>query len=350
MARAQHSRQQYKLKGEDRSVVCDIILDDGDVVQLFGVFDGHGGPLAAEYAAATLPALIAERYARATERTRSARLRSACKAAFIQCDAQFTRANERGDGTTASIAILDGRELTAANVGDSSAVLYTPGGGAISIVTDHRVERCTAAEHKRVLEGGARLGRIKGPSGKAVGPMRLYPGGLMVTRSIGDSDSTPACIAEPAVLSLALPPAGGTIVLATDGVWDFIEEAHAARLVAASHAPKCGVGWLSRALLRTANQHNVMIDDATVLCVCVPPLAAELGGDEGGLSLSAKLKRSASAFFAKRRARASVGPEARARAGSETSDVSRDPTYDARLGRESDEALHVDEELIVVPS
>lgn len=218
--RVQHSRQEYVLKGEDTSCALDMELDDGAIVKFYGVFDGHGGPRAAQYCAANLATFVRDEFA-ACKGTRAERLKAACSAAFVACDKKFAATNPGfGDGTTASIVIIDGLELTAANVGDSTVMLYTTDGAEpVPLITDHRVKRRTEAEQKRVLAGGATIGRIKGPNGQPIGPERLYPGGLQVSRSIGDSDSTAACIAEPAVMSCTLPPIGGTIVLASDGVW-----------------------------------------------------------------------------------------------------------------------------------
>ena len=261
------ARQTYVLKGEDASCTCDLKLADGTTMRLYGVFDGHGGARAAQFAAENLPRLIHAHFTAARVGSRAERLRGACKAAFIECDKLFAAGSSFGDGTTASVVILDADELTSANVGDSTMMLFLPGGEAVILGMDHRVERRTEEEHQRVMAAGATIGRIKGVSGMPVGPLRLYPGGLTVTRSIGDSDSTSACIAEPAVATRTVPPTGFTVVLATDGVWDFIEMAHVKRLAIASRAPKCGPSWLSRAIMRTVNGKNLQIDDATVLCV-----------------------------------------------------------------------------------
>jgi len=52
------------------------------------------------------------------------------------------------------------------------------------------------------------------------GPLRAWPGGLAMSRAIGDADCSSWLIAEPHVRTVALPPGGCDIVLATDGVWD----------------------------------------------------------------------------------------------------------------------------------
>jgi len=289
--RTMSAKASYVVKGEDVSRTCSIELSAGVVVQFYAVLDGHGGARAARFAAEHLPTLIAAHYAQAAGETRSARLQAACKAAFVAVDQQFARLGPYSDGTTATCVIVDNDEVTVANVGDSAAVLYLPDGTAAMLSADHRVARRSPAEHDRIVAAGAQIGRIKGRDGNPIGPERIYPGGLSVSRSLGDSDSTAAAIAEPDVTTVTLPSAGGVIVLASDGVWDFVDGVHVARLTGLSRKPKCGVGWLSRALMRTVNQANMEIDDATLICIELkqPPLGDEV--ERAALTISAKVRK-----------------------------------------------------------
>lgn len=290
--RVQHARAQYTVKGEDMSRTCSIELSEGVVVQFYAILDGHGGPRAARFGAEHLPALIASHYAETDEREgRGLRLQAACKAAFISLDEQFAQSGPFTDGTTATCVIVDGEEVTVANVGDSAAVLYLPGDKSVTLSADHRVSRRSPAEHNRLVEAGAQIGRIKGRDGLPVGPERIYPGGLSVTRSIGDNDSTKAAIPEPDVVTITLPPCGGMIVLASDGVWDFVDGAHVERLAASSRKPKCGAGWLSRALMRTVNQANMEIDDATLICIELKKPGADDEIPKAPVSMGAKMKK-----------------------------------------------------------
>jgi serine/threonine protein phosphatase PrpC len=54
------------------------------------------------------------------------------------------------------------------------------------------------------------------------GPTRVYPGGLKLTRSIGNLKSCPATIPTPEVTVTELPREGARIVLATNGLWNAV--------------------------------------------------------------------------------------------------------------------------------
>lgn len=262
-----HAKAAYSIKGEDTSRVCLIELAKGHTVKYFGVFDGHGGAECAQFCADRLPDLIASHYGLAKGASSAERLSKACKTAFVAVDQQFTRTVAKTDGTTATIVVIDGDVATIANVGDSTAMMYGANGEVTMLSTDHRVERRTPEEHARLMLAGAQIGRIRGHHGQPVGPERVYPGGLCVTRSIGDSDSTAGAIAEPDVQTVQLPPGGAMLVIGTDGVWDFVDDAQVKRLVTSSRKQASPSGWLARSLLRVVRRRNDEIDDALVLCV-----------------------------------------------------------------------------------
>jgi len=315
-----HARAEFVVKGEDTSRSCTIELEPGAVVHFFGVFDGHGGPRAARYCCEHLPMLIAKHYATAPGASRAGRIRAACNSAFLETDELFRIASPTcGDGTTATCVIVDGDEVTTANVGDSTAILYAQD-GTIILSADHRVERRTPTEHDRLMKAGAAIGRIKGRNGLPVGPERIYPGGLGVSRSIGDRDSTPAAIPLPEVRTITLPASGGMIVIASDGVWDFVSKTHIEKLAQQSHKPRSGAAWLANAILRATTKTNLEIDDATILCVD----ARNDADDPPSMSLSEKMKSRARSIL-------SIGTRPRRNTA-----PNEDGSGDVRSFRESD--------------
>ena len=54
-----------------------------------------------------------------------------------------------------------------------------------------------------------------------VGPDRCWPGGLALSRSIGDFDGGKALICSPQVVQVQIPSEGVRLILCTDGVWDY---------------------------------------------------------------------------------------------------------------------------------
>ncbi|GJN41016.1 hypothetical protein PR202_gn00336 [Eleusine coracana subsp. coracana] len=75
-----------------------------------------------------------------------------------------------------------------------------------------RVERVTAS--------GGEVGRINIAGGAGIGPLRCWPGGLCLSRSIGDVDVGEFIVPVPHVKQVKLSNAGGRLVIASDGVWD----------------------------------------------------------------------------------------------------------------------------------
>eukprot|EP00198_Chlamydomonas_reinhardtii_P004024 XP_001693360.1 protein phosphatase type 2C [Chlamydomonas reinhardtii] len=270
-----------QVKGEDRwleapSNSWSIEGVDGGItaVSAFGIFDGHGGRMAAQHAAKHLLPLVgqfAERalgpeppaspeqlaadgyldagmaaqgpngsgdYEAALERARVAaaqdalitRLPKALHAGFVQCD-EDVNAKYKQSGTTATLAVQVGWELLVANVGDSLAYLDT-GTEIVVISGNHRVAENTE-EQERIIAAGGRIKPARydedeedGPGGTATPheglQLRVWPGGINMTRTIGDEASKGLLIPEPAVRQISLPVTGARLIIASDGLWDAV--------------------------------------------------------------------------------------------------------------------------------
>lgn len=96
-------------------------------------------------------------------------------------------------GCTLTVAVVSGDTLTLAHVGDSHAMLDT-GAEVVRLTSEHRIG-LSPAEQARLEASGGRLCRLNewgsGPSvgmHDGLGPIRLWPGGIMVGRAIGDRD------------------------------------------------------------------------------------------------------------------------------------------------------------------
>jgi len=111
---------------------------------LYAVLDGHGGKLAADYAAGALPRrLIAHPQFWSSGVTG---IMTALREAFLETDAEFMRvassvlASAKGSfnqspwlsGSTALVAVIRGADLVIASLGDCRAVLATPVGGTLA--------------------------------------------------------------------------------------------------------------------------------------------------------------------------------------------------------------------------
>ena len=101
----------------------------------------------------------------------------------------------------------------------------------------HSTSQANKAEQNRLRQGGAQLAplgfHLQGPAKPqemGVGPLRLWPGGLCVSRSIGDLDSGPLVVPLPHVRQIILPRQGGLrLIMASDGLWDLVTFSKAAK-------------------------------------------------------------------------------------------------------------------------
>lgn len=146
----------------------------------------------------------------------------------------------RFSGTTGAVVVLVQQTLYSANVGDSRAVLAKRMGQwdylAVPLTCDHKPSR--PDEKRRIVSRGGRVGPRKHPNGHAVGSSRVWLAdqdipGLAVSRAIGDSVAASVGVTcEPEVWQRQIESNDAFIILASDGVWEFMTPQEAVDLVA----------------------------------------------------------------------------------------------------------------------
>lgn len=211
-----------------------------------GVMDGHGpnGAAVSGFLRQQLPVAVAEQLRRRGEVSAGAAL----SAAFLETQDALRSAsgaiNARLSGSTAVLTLVQGRRLTTAWVGDSRAVLVRKevGGGVwrgVALTQDHKPT--SAGELARILAAGGRVERLSDGLGREVGPQRVWlPGawvpGLAMSRAMGDFVAHQVgVISEPEVHCCELEDGDEFLVVASDGVWEFMTVQEAAEVVG-----KCG--------------------------------------------------------------------------------------------------------------
>lgn len=137
-------------------------------------------------------------------------------------------------GSTAVSVVIRGNLAIGANAGDSRAILAKKSAGvwtAVPLSNDHKPD--DPSEQSRIQRYGGRVEPFKGTihsdeSGRPLGPARVWlrneqiPG-LAMSRSIGDSVAAQVgVISEPEIMQVELTPEHKFLVLASDGVWEFI--------------------------------------------------------------------------------------------------------------------------------
>lgn len=219
-----------------RAVRCPTCSAPTNLYSLYCVFDGHNGVAAAK--------LVSERLVEVLEARLPAGVppqmgtpahepwREDIQLALVETMAELNRAfAERGiqAGCTATLVLQIGWLLTCANLGDSRAVLDT-GSESMMLTVDHRVAS-HKGERRRVEAMGATIAPVdftgSGPArnvDNGVGPLRIWPGGLCLSRAIGDFDVGESVVPFPHIAQVLLPPTGARLMVASDGVWDAFEK------------------------------------------------------------------------------------------------------------------------------
>lgn len=102
----------------------------------FGVFDGHGGAKAAEFAALKLEKNILDEVVGRKDETM---VEEAVKAGYLKTDAEFLKEDVTG-GACCVTALIQNGGLVVSNAGDCRAVLSRDG-AAEALTSDHRPSR-----------------------------------------------------------------------------------------------------------------------------------------------------------------------------------------------------------------
>ncbi|KAM0892941.1 hypothetical protein ACQ4PT_025420 [Festuca glaucescens] len=246
-----------RVEMEDRHVAA--VALGGDRAQaLFGVFDGHGGKGAAEFAAGNMARIVAE------ELKRGGGVEEAVRRAYLRTDEEFSAADAEGPsgGACCVTALLreedNGRrrQLVVSGAGDCRAVL-SRGGRAEALTDDHRASRRDERDRIEALRGGLVL--------NCRGVWRVQ-GSLAVTRGIGDAHLKPWVVAEPETATVDVDERCDLLILASDGLWDKVgnqEAVDAARVAAACSG---GLPAACRRLVEMASARG-STDDISVLVI-----------------------------------------------------------------------------------
>jgi serine/threonine protein phosphatase PrpC len=180
-----HSGHSVKrTKGEDSFAILEKKIG-GEQVTFAMVADGHGGKQAAQYVRSNVLNAIAEVAADASAPS----LREAVATAFARMHEAVLATLEGSSGCTLTIVALNAHrgEVTSWNVGDSLAMLVHDGGYEC-LSCSHRLDD-NADERERLSALGVTLGHALNSEGQPRGPLRGWPGGLAVTRTLCTSPS-----------------------------------------------------------------------------------------------------------------------------------------------------------------
>ena len=285
---------------QDRGCVCFPFGPDPEHVPyhqaLFCVYDGHGacGDQISQFAVNRIQESLEQNDLLGSDPA------EALRRTFVSVDRALLKdpsVESELSGTTAVVMLVrwaknQGKmkraELWLANVGDSRAVLARRSSSrnltGVELTCDQKPD--LAGEEKRILEAG---GFVSPPEEEWGGPARVWVDremtlpGLAMSRSIGDHlIAKYGVIAEPEVTHFNVKCGNGEvgedlfIVMASDGVWEFIESQTAINIVAdmcsgASATASC-TRLIETAASKWRDEEGDYRDDITAICVKLPEL------------------------------------------------------------------------------
>eukprot|EP01027_Heterolobosea_sp_BB2_P008107 GEZU01012036.1.p1 GENE.GEZU01012036.1~~GEZU01012036.1.p1 ORF type:complete len:427 (+),score=65.07 GEZU01012036.1:254-1534(+) len=219
-----------------------IIPNADNSFSYFGVFDGHGGSECSALAAEQLHLYIQK------DEAVSHDLETALHRSIMKLNQYFLK-TPHSSGSTAVVACIRGKELLVANVGDSRAVLCSTN-GCEALTIDHKPD--LPRERQRIEQRGGCVGNV-------FGVWRVNYS-LAMTRALGDKYLYPIVDAEPEIIKRELSLDDEFLILATDGVWDVIENEEACEIVRhAANAEEAAQSLVSTAFKKGSMDNTTAI-------------------------------------------------------------------------------------------
>lgn len=202
---------------------------------MYGVFDGHGGPQAAEICKERMATVLAEEMSVVGDSSPLG-WESCMQSCFKRLDSELCGICPHGSkcpckvdasststssscskplvpgsvGTTAVVAVVGADDIIVGNCGDSRAVL-SRGGQAVPLSFDHKASR--PDEVARIEAAGGRVFNWQG---------HRVCGVLAMSRALGDSYLKPYVSGLPEVTVTSRCDEDEFLVLASDGLWDVL--------------------------------------------------------------------------------------------------------------------------------
>lgn len=179
-------------------------------------------------------------------------------------------------GTTAITVLIRNRVCICANVGDSRAIIGRFNDIWFPVELSHDHKPNDKVEKMRIIEAGGRVEPFQENNGQFIGPDRVWlqheqlPG-LAMSRSIGDLVAAHVgVISEPEVIIHELSPQDKFLIIASDGIWEFISSHHCIRIISeyyeTNNLEKACDALMAEAIKHWNAEDNV-VDDITFILV-----------------------------------------------------------------------------------
>ena len=188
-------------------------------------------------------------------------------------------------GTTAVTVIITGNQLLCCNIGDSRAVLFKESVGyyaGTELSHDHKPT--DNIEKNRILKNGGRIQKCYDEEQKKfLGPERVWMKdkelpGLAMTRSLGDTIAHSVGVSEePEIKSFEFDGKEKFMILASDGIWEYMNNDDCSRIVKNYYEAEIGnpqeiANNLVKEAFRKWKRSETCIDDITCVVVFFDPI------------------------------------------------------------------------------
>ena len=192
----------YRQSMEDFGAVCPNLTEDNKT-SLFAIFDGHGGNDVVKYIKDRVPEII-------KNNLKNSPIELAIEDSFTKIDEELKFYDSEYTGSTATVLLIQNNKIYCANVGDSSAyIIYE--NDVKKITVDHK---CSVEEEaNRIINMGGKITKNR------------VMGQLVLSRCLGDFYVKKYGVINTPYMSINdLGYDVKNVVIASDGVWDVIDE------------------------------------------------------------------------------------------------------------------------------
>ena len=258
-------------------------LNDENNVLFIGVCDGHGlvGHDVSKYLIHNLPKNLNTELKK-TNKYISHRetLYATMKKVFINTNKDLCKnpnIDTQFSGSTCVTIILTKNKIISGNAGDSRAVMGRKINGEWkSIDLSHDQKPNNPGEKERILAHGGRIEAYKDENGGDFGPPRVWlkyedVPGLAMSRSFGDEvAASVGTISEPEIEEFDITNDDKFIIIASDGIWEFISSQECVNFIKDYYEKKDLKGCLKFLLNESSKRwikEEEVIDDITAVLI-----------------------------------------------------------------------------------
>lgn len=234
----------YRDAMEDDHFIRDNIFGDGRSAGLFGILDGHGGYKVSRFCTDSIPDNFCKLYDDYDED-----LERLFQVVFNKIDDELKIIGAAEVGSTACVCFVrketSGTVAYIANLGDTRAILVSLD-GVERITVDHK-----ASDPKEVI----RIEEVQG-----IVMNNRVSGQLAVTRALGDLNlKREGVINTPYFRKVNITPKDKFIIIASDGLWDVIDDQKTYELVKGIKSSEEISKTLVNYALKNATRDNVSV-------------------------------------------------------------------------------------------